>query len=256
MTRWMVLLAAPLLWLSAQEQKETPPLMKEERPAMIQRLVEVQHQKVNDIAVLLAHPAVSIRPSEPLRAISLYGPKDLVEGLEAEIRRLDKPVMVTSRNIELVAHLMLASPKGSGGGSLPKELEPLAKQLESIFGMKEFRLFETAFLRVREGTPIETSGSTQVPVTEAPVPPSSYLLRSQTTAISNTGASRVIRLDGFRFSIRIPYSTGSAGQFQFSDVGFNTNLDIREGQKVVVGHSKAAQGDSALVLVLTARVVD
>jgi len=256
MTRRTLLLATAALWLSAQEKKEAPPLAKEERPAMVQRVVEIQHQKVSEIANLLSGTGVSVRPSEPLRAISLYGPKDLVEALETEIRRLDKPVMVTSRNIELVAYLMLASPRGSGGGSLPKELEPVARQLESVFAMREFRLFETLFLRLREGTPVEASGSTQMPVAETPVPPSSYFMKSRTTAIASMGGSRVIRLDDFRFGIRVPYSSGSAGQFQFADVGFNTNLDIREGQKVVVGHSKAAQGDSAIVLVLTARVVD
>lgn len=256
MSRSMILLALACLGLCAQEKKGVPPLQNEERPEKIQRIVELQHQKPAEVAALLSNSGVEVRASEPLKAISLYGPKNLVEALEAEIRRLDKPVMVTSRNIELVAYFILASPKGSAGGPLPKELEPVAKQLESIFAMKDFRLFETAFVRVREGTDIMTNGSAQVPAADGAAPPSGYQMRAQSASITHAGAARVVRLDRFHFSIRVPYPAGPAGQYNSSEVAFFTNLDIREGQKVVVGQSKVGPGDAALVLVLTARVVD
>lgn len=255
MTRPMVLLALACLGLCAQE-KEIPLLQKEERPEIVQRIVELQHQKPAEIGALLSNSGVQVRASEPLKAISLYGPKNLVEALEAEIRRLDKPVMVTWRNIDLVAYFMLTSTKGGAGGALPKELEPVARQLESIFGMRDFRLFETAFMRAREGTPMETSGSVQVPVSGSGFPPSNYQIRCRSTSISHMGTSRVIRLDDFRFGIRVPYTLPSSAQFQFSDVVLNTNLDIREGQKVVVGQSRVGEGDASLVLVLTARVTE
>jgi hypothetical protein len=39
-------------------------------------------------------------------------------------------------------------------------------------------------------------------------------------------------------------------------LGFDTDLNLREGQKVVVGKSHIGAGNSALILVLSARVVE
>ncbi|HVN83075.1 MAG TPA: hypothetical protein VMW38_29095 [Terriglobia bacterium] len=42
----------------------------------------------------------------------------------------------------------------------------------------------------------------------------------------------------------------------YIDTGINTDLDVREGQKVVVGKATVDNSNNALFLVLTARVVD
>jgi hypothetical protein len=49
---------------------------------------------------------------------------------------------------------------------------------------------------------------------------------------------------------------GSPGNYQFTyiDVGLNTDIDIKEGQKAVVGRA-GLERDKALFLVLTAQVV-
>lgn len=253
MSRLLLILALAALPLAAQDKPAGPPTPQ---PEYVQRVVEVQHQKVNEIANLLGGSGVTMRPNEHFRAISLYGPKELVEATVAEIKRLDKPVMQTSRNVELVAYLILASPKGTAGDAVPSDLEPVVKQLQSIFGLRDFRLFETALIRVREGSAIETSGSAQMPASDADLPTSLYQIRCTSTAISAAGAQRTVRLDNFRLNIRVPYRTGGSGVFNYADLGFNTHLDVREGQKVVVGQSKVGQGDSALVLVLTARVAE
>jgi hypothetical protein len=40
-------------------------------------------------------------------------------------------------------------------------------------------------------------------------------------------------------------------------VGINTDIDVPEGKKVVVGKTSAVEGpDSALILVISAKVVD
>jgi hypothetical protein len=86
----------------------------------------------------------------------------------------------------------------------------------------------------------------------------------------DSGKGSLIRINNFRFGIRVPYSVGSfqpqqpsagnaplAGtQFQFQDVGFHTNLDVREGQKVVVGKNQLPGAGHGFVLVVSARTVD
>ena len=57
-----------------------------------------------------------------------------------------------------------------------------------------------------------------------------------------------------RFGARIPF--GTAPNFQFTESGFNADLDVREGQKVVVGKTGIGSSTEALILVVMAKVVE
>ena len=63
-----------------------------------------------------------------------------------------------------------------------------------------------------------------------------------------------IRIDGLNLDSRIPVQTGSSGQFSVNNVGLQADVDIKQGQKVVIG--RVSVGESALFLVLTAQVVN
>jgi len=63
-----------------------------------------------------------------------------------------------------------------------------------------------------------------------------------------------IRIDGLNLDSRIPVQTGSGGQFSVNNVGLQADVDIKQGQKVVIG--RVSVGESALFLVLTAQVVN
>jgi hypothetical protein len=43
---------------------------------------------------------------------------------------------------------------------------------------------------------------------------------------------------------------------QYIDTGFNTGIDVREGQKVVVGKANIDGSNNAMTLVVTARVAE
>ena len=63
-----------------------------------------------------------------------------------------------------------------------------------------------------------------------------------------------------KVGVRLPVPTGIPGpggpvQFSYQDLGLNADVDIKEGQKVVVGRVGMSR-DQALFLVLTARVVN
>ena len=72
---------------------------------------------------------------------------------------------------------------------------------------------------------------------------------------SESDAAEVRRIDGFRFSTRIPVGNGP-GQVSMNDIGMHTDLDIKDGQKAekVVGRLGINPGQ-ALFVVLTAKVL-
>jgi hypothetical protein len=206
-----------------------------------------------------------------LRAISLgtKTPSDL-QTAEELIKRYDVPrsaVPGGGRNIELIAYMLMAAPKGAAGDALPADLEPVAKQLKAVFGYNDFRLLESTMTRFREGVPAEVSGSASAPNPNLPNMDAHYYLRLKSAQVTPSERGNSIRLSGFRFTLRVPVNLAQANQvgggastaapmIQYNDFGFDTELDLRDGQKVVVGKAKVENASGAFILVLTARALD
>ncbi|PYV91061.1 MAG: hypothetical protein DMG05_08330 [Acidobacteria bacterium] len=69
----------------------------------------------------------------------------------------------------------------------------------------------------------------------------------------------MIRIDNLRLRVDVPVKRATpSGPAEISgvDTGINTNIDVREGQKVVVGKATIDGSNNALFLVLTAKVID
>jgi len=128
------------------------------------------------------------------------------------------------------------------------------KQLRSVFGYTDIRLLDSSLIVGRENRSTEVSG-TFGQFMEVPKIPTRYRVGIKNIWVSPSDKGNSVTLEGFRFDVVMPYEQ-SAGQYQSMDVGFNTELNVREGQQVVVGKSHIGTGTDALILVLSARVVD
>jgi hypothetical protein len=83
---------------------------------------------------------------------------------------------------------------------------------------------------------------------------SPYVISVRSAVVNPAEKGAMIRLEGLRFNARVP--TGTPAAIQFQTVGVSTDLDVREGQKVVVGKSSIDGAAQSLFLVVTAKVVD
>ena len=54
----------------------------------------------------------------------------------------------------------------------------------------------------------------------------------------------------------VPVPTGNSGQYNFTDIGIQTEMSVPEGKTVVVGKAGAAGPIRGLFLVMTAKVVE
>jgi type II/III secretion system protein len=238
--------------VQAQQEKETP---KSEGAASVfgplgkpvQRIFEVKFADVDRLAEMLRlfGPVFS---NPELRVITVSGSPELVAAVEDAIKRFDVPPQAT-KNIELTAYLLVASDHTTSN-TLP-ELDPVVKQLKGIFGYQGFRLLDTLLVRCRDGREGEAVGV--APSQESPK--TLYGLRFKAARISSDSSGRSIRIDGLRLGPKLPVITKDGG-LTYLDTGINTDLDVREGQKVVVGKATIEGSNSALFLVLTAKVVD
>lgn len=184
--------------------------------------------------------------------VILTGPKEAVTGFEEVVKQLD----VIKKDVETTIYMIVAAPQSASAAALPRELDPVVAQLRTVFSYKGFKLLDTFVLRSRDGQGAETSGF--VPSPEANSQKITYQLRYQRIGVQSAdGGSHLIRFDSLRFSLRVPVPTTKDGNFSFVDASINTDVDVPEGKKVVVGKTSAVEGpDSALFLVISAKVVD
>jgi hypothetical protein len=256
---WMMIFVLTGFFVSrvihAQQEKETT---KSEGAASasglsgkpVQRIFEVKFADVDRLAEMLRlfGPVLSNRE---LRVITVSGSPELVAAVEDAIKRFDVPPPAT-KNIELTAYLLVASDHTTSN-TLP-ELDPVVKQLKGIFGYQGFRLLDTLLVRCRDGREGEAVGVAP-PQDSREIHKTLYSLRFKAARISSDSSGRSIRIDGLRLGPKVPVTTKDGG-LTYLDTGINTDLDVREGQKVVVGKATIEGSSSALFLVLTAKVVD
>jgi hypothetical protein len=238
-----------------------------------QKVFDIKYADVNQLVDLLAFYPARVKGQTGLRAIAVGSDsEDTMKAIEEAIKRYDVPRGASSgsRNIEMTIYLLMAGKDVKAGDAVPADLDPVVRQLRSVFGYKDFELLDTAVLRNREGQRGAASGvlTVDVPNLDAAFPPtSSYDVGYANATVTAGEKGNVIRLDDFRLDAKIPYAVAAPAKkgeggtpyitnYQLINVGFRTNLDVHDGQKVVVGKSKVDTLGRALIVVLTAKAVD
>lgn len=226
------------------------------------KLFEVKYASVEALAGMLnelrqgsspdravAQPGLHAVEVEAYSAAFLQSAEDLV-------RRFDVPEMSVEQNrdFEIVAHILAASRSPSAGLALPKELEDTARQLKETFGYTDVVLVDSAIEHCREGREAFTKGNVSG-LSDGTTQPSSYEMTHRIARYESGAKRGSVTLYGFQFKMRLAYLPAgqTAGPTQWQDVTFQTDLNIPEGQSVVVGKSKIGTEDKSLVLVLQVR---
>ena len=176
--------------------------------------------------------------------------------IEQVIQRFDVPPPAV-KNIEVTIYLMsaLGQPAAS---SVPPELEGVVRQLKSMFSYKGYQLMDTQVIRVRPGQVGEASGVVDSGPSSGEAKTISQI-KFKAALVSLDEKGRAIRIDGLKVGLKMPItSTGPTGvkSYQYLDTGISTDIDIHEGQKVVVGKANMDGSDRASIVVLSAKVVD
>jgi len=269
---WVHLAAAlVLLWLASPLEAQNPKAREdaEQRHAEEQKWpTKVFQLKYADAGrvqnVMIGVFRGEFRADSQLKTLVVRAPQEIMPAIEEAIKKFDVPPAV-AKNIELTAYLLVAELEDSKI-KLPSELQPVVTQLRNVFpNYQGYRVLETLVLRTREGSPAEVNG--MAPSGIEGMPPSIYNLRFGSARITSDEKGRVVWLSGMKLGARVPIPTrafqpgvGGAGinnmQFNYQDTGIMADVDIHEGQKVVVGKANLQGPDKALFLVLAAKVTD
>jgi hypothetical protein len=187
-------------------------------------------------------------PSTPLgvsAALGVSAPPAVMAAIEETIKRLDVP-RLSWRNIELTGEILEALPAPAEATSLPPGLQQVVAQLKRTFGFAAYRLADTLLARAREEGGLATEGTSANEFLG--LGRLKYRLHVRTAFIGAPAGAAVVHLDQLQFTVANP----KLGQGSVEVSG----IDIREGQRVVVGNSGLGAPGSAIILVLSAKVVD
>jgi hypothetical protein len=256
MKRLSILLVLVALALSAQEQAKKP------QPERIQKMFVLKYADPNQLVQLLQVFGGSYTPNASMHVLAVSTTPEAMAAVEDALKRLDVP-SAAPQNVDLTAYFLVGSSEAASSGTVPKDLESVVTQLRNAFTYKNYRVLDVLTLRTRTGRDASTSSSSGAVTIGNTSQPIITSFRLQSVSVSADGS---IRIDGLRASNRVPVATGpvapSAGsgsgglvdtRFTYNDIGINTDLDIKEGQKLVVGKMGMSPNE-ALFLVLTARL--
>jgi hypothetical protein len=190
-----------------------------------------------------------------MRLVMWTGPKDLAPAVEDAVRKLDV-VPQTVPNVELTFFLVSASKGVSDGKELPAELEGVAKQLKGVFGLTRLSLLEATVIRARAGSDAMAEGIVQG--LGDPNNPARYRIRFDPVSVSPGEAGRVVRLARLSLELTVTNVVKSGGSESLSKnlADLRTDVEFREGQKVVVGKATMDNLGNSLFLVVNGKVVE
>jgi hypothetical protein len=240
-----LLLMTAAAW--AQEPAKNTQAIIEVKYADPSRLVDLLRQTYN----------ANMRSDSALHVIGVSGPPDLVAAVTAAIQKLDVPLSADP-DVELTVYLISGVAQGPATDDVPQELASTIKQLHGMFAYKSYKLSDTLVLRGRSGRPYngrETESEGLLPGTEL-----GYHLSYNSLDVS-PGDPRTVHINALGFSLRVPGITTTSKDGVTTDhtqilARIFTDLDVREGQKTVVGKSSVNGAGGALILVIVPKIVE
>jgi hypothetical protein len=154
----------------------------------------------------------------------------------------DKPVLTNNPlNLELTVYLVSGLAQPQAKDEVPADLVSTLQQLRGVFAYKSYKLIEAVTLRGRNNGGSEVAGE---------LPDYSHYDFRYVRARISAETPHVVRLDSLRLEI-------TRNHLNRNDVIalVSTDLDIKDGQKTVVGKS-AVNGTDAVFLVIVPKVVE
>ena len=177
-----------------------------------------------------------------------------IASIEEAIKRLDTP-QAPRPDIEFSVHVLIASTASGNREDYPPELADVVTQLKSALKYKSYTLMTSGIHRAKEGPgEVGNSGVAESNLfSSVPTPPNPIFYNYSLDSITiDTGSGApTVQIARFRFQMRVPLNLGT--QVQYENVGFQSPVGLRQGEKVVVGST--TMGDKGLVVVVSAKLL-
>jgi type II secretory pathway component GspD/PulD (secretin) len=224
-------------------------------PKTVRKLIPVKYVSACQVRGLLASYMGNIQVGkfsvfgqvqcdEILRTLVVSGPEEMVATYEEALKKMD----VQPTDFELTIYLLSSS--SQSGDQLPDALASTVKQLHGVFAYKGYQLLGVSVLRGRDGQKGSAAGTISKDGKTA-----TYMFRYESALVSGD-TLKTVNLHDLNLTLQSRTGTLTDGKPVFQETGLQTDIDVRDGQKVVVGKSDVNNGESPLILVVTAKVLE
>jgi hypothetical protein len=233
------------------------PAWPQQQPAPdVTRLVQLKYlTDMGGLRSIIEAFGVGVRFDVTTRAITISGQPARVEAALDAVAKLDH----APKNIELTAYFVIGSDQPNlSGAPVPAEIRDVIGQLKSVFTFKDYRMLDILTLRTRSGSSAETTG---ILTSGASPRLSLFSIRDATVSEDNS----VVRINRMHAGLRIPVLRANtaaaknpgeaANRIEYMNTGIDQDVDIKEGQKVVVGRASLEGPEKALFIILTAHII-
>lgn len=227
------------------------------------KVFELKHRDPNELfstlrPLLSGFAGSDITSNNELRTITVRDFPENIATIEDAIKRLDVPRQSNAEpSVELSLHVLLANTQETGKqlpGETPSDLKDVIKQLQNTFAFRNYHLVTTITQRAvskrntgnaamfSRGNAVwyeiykEADGTSKRSGDDKAE--YQYQIREIIITQGATGPA-IVRLDNFSLS--------------FGGSHLQTNLEVKDGEKLVVGSS--TYGNKALILILTVKVL-
>ena len=218
----------------------------------ITKVVDIRYADITRISSLIpVSNSVTMRIDPSGKFVVFRGEKLLVESMEEVLKRID----VAPVNVELVFELLAGSKLSGKTVEVPQALNGVVKEMKALFGFQTVSLIDMIDLRVQEGRDADSSGLLSSMMDDKSGPKAVYQLHVRQVVANGSKGSRQIRIGEVRFGGKIPM-IDAKGNFQLYENSIHTGLDIKEGQRVVVGKVGLDPSSNPFFLVVSAKVVE
>jgi hypothetical protein len=223
------------------------------RPSDVQRVFVLHSANADSVARVLSVFPATISSSVGMKTVGVSAAPPVMAAIEETVKRLDVPP-TSKKSVEVTAYIIQALAAPAAESTMPAVLDPVVAQLRNTFRYADYRLVDTLIARsvADSQTKLEASSFSEAAIW--PRGGAKYRLVARPVVLT-ADRQRVVRMEQLIFTFDVPIEVGEHN-YQFGSSGISANVDIGDRQYVVVGKAGTGQPGSALILVLSAKIVD
>ena len=238
-----------------QEKEATPKPTTEGRTF---KIIQLKYADPNRMQGLLGQLGGRITVDDTMKVLTVTGSSSTVEAIEEAVQKLDVPPPL-AKDVELTAYFLLAKRQPSEAADLPPALNDVLAELKNVLNYQGFTLLNTALIRTQDNE----GGSVKGVAGDGNLS-ADFSLSFQRLNITTEEKGPAVHIRNLEFVMvgreaksdanRSEDTKDSPARTDLAQI--HTNIDVPVGQKVVVGKTAFASPSNALVLVLTAKIMD
>jgi hypothetical protein len=226
------------------------------------QIFEIKHRRPQELIRAISplgsgFKGATVSYNDETQTISVRDFPENIAAIEAAIKRLDTPQSARAESsVELSIHVLLTRTDGPSNlvaTPLPPDLTDVIKQMQNTFAFKDYQLVTTIVQRAitfKSFPRDAVAGKGDSIWFETYKGDDGNLQRIQRSAAYEyrVGAIEISSIPSGGAKIQLDKFA-----FQFGKAEVSSNLEVRDGEKLVVG--TASWGNTAMILVLTAKII-